>query len=370
MQFTSSRRAAALAVSVAVLALASACSGGADGTNSIAADRDTSAEHFNPPGELSVTTPLTKAAPDGLDVVFVSAGLSQTEAILSGLEAAGEVLGWSIDSMTYDLTNPATINSTIESAIAASPDAIVLNGLLEKDVASTLPLAKEAGIPIIPAASVIPAADGIYPVLLPDVEYTYSAKILADTILADAEAADTDAHVLQLTLPSVAAIVEPFDAGVESGIKECAECSYDVLGVGIPELRSGAYTGQVVSQIQRNPDTNVVVADSHSLSEGLRAALDQAGLNKVAIYGLNPEKSQIAQLQAGDAGAWVAQPYVVKGWIVADQIARAVVGDDTDLWNEETLAYVLTASNVDGVDPAGPQFPAGYETMFKNLWGK
>ena len=74
--------------------------------------------------------------------------------------------------------------------------------------------------------------------------------------------------------------------------------------------------------------------------------------------------------EGGQPGAWTVQPYQVIGWMIADQIARVTVGDPTDVWDNEHLAYVVTSANAKGVNPSDPEFPAGYRGPVQEAVGQ
>jgi ABC-type sugar transport system substrate-binding protein len=331
----------------------------------------TAANYLTPPTALPVTTPVSKPIPTGLKVAFVQGGYPEALTVLTGLKAAAATLGWSVQSITYDPTNPATITSSIQSAIAEKPAAIILDGLLTAQFATEIQPAAAAHIPLIPAATSDSAQAGIYPVQLSQVENAYAGKIVAATLAADAAKTGKTAHVLQLTVPAAASVLDPEDAGVKSELAAlCSSCTRDLLDLNLADVYNGKYTQQVVSYLQRHPQINYIVSDSGQLGDGLPAALAQAGITNVKIYGMSATNVQINELKAGQPGAWAVQPYQAIGWMIADQIARVKVGDPTDLWDNEHMAYMVTSANVNGVNPNDPEFPAGYQAQFKKLWGK
>lgn len=301
----------------------------------------------------------------------MATGLPQALTILKGLRAAAATLGWSVDSITYDATNPATINSSIESAIAQKPAAIILNGLLTPQFTTEIAKAAADHIPLIPAATPDTAQAGVFPVLNTDVMNRYAGKILADVLLADAAKSGDTPHVVQLTVPVVATYLKPEDDGLEHELTaKCQACTRDLLNIDLPDVFNGNYTHQVVSYLQAHPDINYIVSDSGQLEDGLGAALQQAGLTNVKRYGMSATNVQINELRSGLSGAWAVQAYQEQGWVIADQVARVIVGDPTDLWDNYSLGYVVTAANANDVDPNDPEFPADYQAQFKKLWNK
>lgn len=373
------RRHGFAAVAIAMVALlTAACGSNGAGTDASTPAKTTTSggstvasAYLKPPTTLPVSTPVTKPIPSGLKLIFIQGGFPQSQTIFKGLQAAAGVLGWSVSSMNYDSTNPATIPSAIQSAIAQKPAAIILNGPLVAQYASVIPQAIAAGVPLIPAATSDTAQNGVYPVINSDLDNSQVAKLLTDSLVADAQKAGVTAHVLQLTVPVVKVVLGPEDDGVASELKaKCPQCTRDLLNLNLPDVYSGKYTQQVVSYLQSHPDINYIVSDSGQLGDGLPQALQQAGLSKVVDYGVSATNVQIQQLKSGAPGAWTVQPYQVWGWIIADQVARLKIGDPTNLWENDKLGYVVTSANAEDVDPNDQEFPVGYEDMFKKMWKK
>ncbi len=132
---------------------------------------------------------------------------------------------------------------------------------------------------------------------------------------------------------------------------------------------AGKGVGAVISDLQKHPDINYVVADAAQLAIGLDSALQQAGRTDVKIFGALPSAAQLESLAGGAAGAWVTDPIGVAGWAMVDEVARLLTGDTTNPWKDATLAYVITKDNVTGVDTKDPEFPKGYQDAFKKMWG-
>ena len=318
-----------------------------------------------------MTTPVSKAIPSGKQIIWVATGLPQAVTILKGLKAAAAVLGWSVESIIYDPTNPATINSSIESAIAQDPTAIILNGLLTPQFETEIAKAAAAHIPLIPAATPDAAQSGVFPVLNTDVMNRFAGKMLADVLLSDSSKSAGTVHVLQLTVPAVATYLKPEDDGFKEELTaKCQTCTRDLLNINLPDVFNGNYPHQVVSYLQAHPNTNYIVSDSGQLGDGLGAALQQAGLTNIKRYGMSASNVQINELRGGLGGAWAVQAYQEQGWVIADQVARVIVGDPTNVWDSYDLGYVINAANSKDVDPNDPEFPADYQAQFKQLWNK
>jgi ribose transport system substrate-binding protein len=342
-------------------------------TGSGGAASATTAAYAAPPATIGVSTPVSKPIPSGKKIILVAPSFPESVLLGDGLKDAAAVLGWNVQVLTYDAGNPATIDTSLRTAISQKPAAIVLDGLVQAQFASAIPEAQAAKIPIISTESVVKTqpSRGVYQADDVGVENGYGAKQIADAIAADSAHSGKTAHVLQVTVPQVAVFLAAQDSEMKSELAaKCPNCTRDLLNITLPDVFNGAYTHQVVSYLQSHPNINYVVSDSGQLGSGLGAALSQAGLNSVKRYGIVASQAQIQELSSGSPGAWTVEPYRVIGWIAADEIARKLVGDPTNLWLSEHLSYVVTSGNAKNVNAADPEFPANYQAQFKRLWGK
>jgi ribose transport system substrate-binding protein len=328
--------------------------------------------YLTPPAQLPVTTPVSKPVPTGLHVVLVHLPFAQSISMLKGLKEASAVLDWTVDDLTYDPANPATLESTLETALSKKPDAILTTGALITQLGSFIPKAQAAGIPLIPTFTPEAGQKGVYPVINTAAQYAYHSKILTETLLAQAAEAGDTPNVLEITVPEVAAILAPIQKGVKQSLSQhCPNCKFHVLNVSLADLFAGASSHQVVSYLQSHPDVKYVISDSGQIGTGLNEAIAAAGLTDVKTYGIEASDVQIKELTRGAKGAWTVGSFVVDGWILADQVARVVVGDPTDVWTDAHTGYVATSQNAGDIqDPTDPMFPANFKDEFTALWGK
>lgn len=365
-------------VAVGTLALAAACGSGASSGSdtskaaSISVSEQDVQSYLQPDKTLPVSKPVASPIPGGLNVVFIRLAFSQSVSLLNGLKDAAAVLGWRVTDLVWDVTNPASLSTSFQSAIAQKPDAIVVLGATTDQYAAFIPQARAANISIISTYSPDSPQPGVTPVLTPESEYPYHAQILTDTLLLDAKKAGDTPHVLQLRIPAQDNYTKWINDGVVNELKaKCSGCTRDELDIEQADLFNGQYTQQVVSYLQRHPAIKYIIANGGQTANGLPEALAAAGLNDVKIYGVTATDVQIKKLADGSPGAWTVQPFRVGGWIVADQIARVKTGDATDLWSNEHMGYVVTSQNASQLqNPADPAFPADYQQQFKRLWGK
>lgn len=354
---------------IASIAVLAAC--GSTVTSGTTSTAGVAASYTAVPTSIGDATKFTKPIPTGLKVVVALGSTPQSATFLKGVQSAGGVLGWNVSSMTFDQSNPASITSTIDSAIAQKPDAIVVVGLQNATFASSLELAHAAGIPIISAFTADPGAPGLYPLVRTGIEAEYTTKAMTTILLGDAKTRGVTAHVLQLTVPAVGAVFAGKNQGMQTNLaQQCSKCTWASMDIAFPDVFNGQLPSQVVSYLQAHPDVNYVIADAGNLANGLDSAFSQAGMTNVRVFGFDASTVQLKQLQSGAAGAWTVGAYQVDGWMAADLIARIKTGGDTAIWDHAHPDYVVTAANAATANAQDPEFPSDYQNQFKALWGK
>lgn len=318
------------------------------------------------PTALPVTEAVKGDLPEDAKIVYLYNGIDQSTSLLNGMKAAAEALGWTFEPFTYDPTNPATFGTAAQSAVASKPDVLVTTALVKAQLDPVLAMASKAGIPVIDTLSSNEASEGHYPIFRTPVATAYAADLLAEQILADADGKPV--HVAESSVPQFVETLGVVTERVKAALEDCSECTHDTVDISVPDVFNGKYVSQITSFLQRKQDVTVLVSNVAQLDLGMDAALQQAGLDGITRYGVGPSEAQVSALQNGGAGAWAMYPLEVIGWAIIDTSARIITGDTSNPWSDATLSYVVNKTNAQDVDAKNPEFPAGYQGMFKTLW--
>lgn len=354
------------AATVAALITAGCSSRAEDDDNTSGSGPQVTSKALTPPTALPVTEPVAGDLPDDAKIAYLYNGIDQSTTQLNGMKAASEALGWTFEPFTYDPTNPTTYETAAQSAIASKPDVLVTTALVKAQLEPVLALARGAGVPVIDTLSSNEPSEGHYPIFRTPVATAYAADLLAEQILADADGKPV--HVAQSSVPQFVETLGVVTERVKAALEDCDGCTHDTVDISVPDVFNGKYVSQITSYLQRKPDVNVLVSNVAQLDLGMDAALQQAGRNDVIRYGIGPSEAQIAALQNGAEGAWAMYPLELIGWAVVDTAARIITDDTSNPWAEAELSYVVNKTNANDVNAKSPEFPAGYQDMFKKLW--
>jgi ribose transport system substrate-binding protein len=136
------------------------------------------------PSTISQTAPLPKAPSKGT-IVFINNGEPDTEVIAAGTEAAAKAAGWTYDSISYDATQPASLQSALQNALAKHPTVVTEAGTPQAQFGkSVLARYAAAHVALIPTSTYPVTKTGAIPVTSGDIPNGYTinsdmAKALA-----------------------------------------------------------------------------------------------------------------------------------------------------------------------------------------------
>src|ERR1700712_604734 len=161
------------------------------------------APYLTPATQLPVTTPLSAKPPTGKSVYFLSDGTPIRQDISTGISSATDVLGWKTTVLTYDISNPVSINSAMLSAVNAGADAIVFAAVDAAAITEGLKAAQDKGIIVIGDATgnALGTAGITAEVNSAGTAGADWGKLIGLGIAADSERSGQAAHVVEVTAP-------------------------------------------------------------------------------------------------------------------------------------------------------------------------
>ena len=326
------------------------------------------------PGTINVSEPLPGKPAAGKKVHFLVLNLPTTQIAQEGMKAAAKAVGWDLTTVLLDPTDAQAFSAGVEQAIAAKADYIVGAALALSTAGEAVAKAKAAGIPVMATYGTDPAeganGNGIY-VSAAGPEWVDKIYPAAED-WAIAKSGGT-AHMLYVNVPDIPIMKVTNDANVAHMKEACPTCTYEELGLSVPDMSNGSIPSQVVSKLQSDPKIDYIFFGFADLGTGVYEALQAAGLaEKVKLISASANPSDLTNIAKGegmDAGTLNAQPYVY--WMVMDAMLRLDAGESID---PETYAYaplaVADKTNVGTVFPADADWlgPKGFEDKFKALW--
>jgi ribose transport system substrate-binding protein len=291
-------------------------SGGSDTASRVEAFRQ-------PVTELPLNEPIAVEA--GVSMFYVQCGVPVCEEIGTGLTAAAEAAGWEMEVASHQDT-PDTVASAFDAAIAAEPDVVMTSGNPREWFAPQLATLEEMGVPVV--AWSIPEGyepgAGISVNLLTNDDYYFYGVLMAD-YAAETSESQNILFVGLPTFPVLSTVQEGFEAEIATA---CPDCSVDVMEVAVTDLGTNL-PGMIVSELQSNPDLDMIIYAFGGMLFGVPDAIESAGLADQAVAisqaggPLNFDFIANGRHQVAEVG--LASELL--GWRAVDAAARILAGE-------------------------------------------
>lgn len=391
---TISRRRSALAVCVAlptaVIIGLSGCSSESVSSKSTTPPADTAASDFSsiiPSGDivafskdlvessLSATegfTPLSTgpvAQQAGAKIAFVGSDLTNggVNAVSTGVAEAASVIGWTVDIYDGKATAQGRTDA-LNQAIASKPAAIVVGGFDATEQATAIKQATDLGIPVVGwhAAAAVGPGDGLFTNVTTDplvVSQLAAAYAVADSDGTAGVAIFTDGQydIAVLKADAMKAYIEACDG--------CTVLKYEDSPIAEADQRMPAL---ISSLLQQNADDlSYLLAINGNYFGGAQQALRDAGKDPSgephSVAAGDGDSAEFQRIRNEDyQAATVAEPLVLQGWQLVDEINRALAGEAaSEFVSAPGLVTKVNVPSGDLFDPA-----SGYRDVFAGVWGK
>lgn len=292
-------------------------SGGAD----IAATRV--ATFLEPTTELPLNEPV--AMPTGKKIFYIKCGVPVCEEIGTGIDAAAEAVGWTVESTSHQDT-PDTVASAWDTAIAAKPDVVMTSGNPREWFADQLATLEEQGIPVITWSIAEPyePGDGIDVNLLTNDDYYFYGMLAADYSAVNS----TTKEILFVGLPTFPVLSTVQEGFTDEIATACPDCTVKTMEVAVTDLGTNL-PGMIVSELQSNPDLDMVVYAFGGMLFGVPEAIDAAGLgDQAAAISQAGGPLNFGYITAGQHQvAEIAIASEMLGWRAIDAAARLLAGE-------------------------------------------
>jgi len=319
----------------------------ADSSAGVAKAKAAVAELSKPPGPIELPT-LSKTPPRGKTVALVTCPVPGCKLAESSVGPAAKLLGWNVKVLDGGLS-PEKYVAAMDQALQLKPDYIILTALQPNATIKTqLEQAESRGIPVDSFGSSDPPGGAMKATIFGQNTVKSMGAGLAQWVTADSEG---KAKVVYLRDPS-AATWKLADARFDETIGElCPGCEIDTLQVSDLDIGKDI-PQQVVSYLQKNPDTEYVMTSTSTRFLGVTAALNGAGLSKVRLGSATGIPTDFALTKADSPPYTILAAEQLGGYRAIDVFARLSVGDDIeDCCTDPTLyQQLLTKENIDSFD--------------------
>lgn len=324
-----------------------------------------------PPTDVGYDVPLPKKPPSGKTIAVLEVPTPIAQQVNKNRKKAHEALGWKTDIITVG-PNPEDPGKAFTQALESGADGIWYGGYPSEAVAAQLKTAASKDVPVVGESLNDPTEKPFIAITRDKDDIDRLGNASAAKVAADSKG-DAKVQLFGVsTFPTLAAYNDSF----KKYLKEyCPKCSVDVNEVDFAEVGKGL-PGQVVSSIQRNPDTNWVIFAFGDAAVGVEQALKSGGVaDQVKIGGAIPGPAQLKALKDGSNAFWMHDVSVESmPWRETDLFARHFVGDTEGLEQVDEapmVAQMLTPENIGDapLDQDGwwTGFPGTVEA-YKTMW--
>jgi ribose transport system substrate-binding protein len=260
---------------------------------------------------------------------------------------------------------PDRFNQGIEQAIASKAAGIVTYAINPAVVPTALQKAKAAGIPVIAAATGVPnPTDGT-------VAETVSVDLNKEgQLMAQYAAATSDCKV------NAAVTFDPNQKALTTQVaavkSELSKLCPDTCSVQEHEMSLATMATQLGSSIQsllqRQQKIDTVISTFDTAAFYMAPAIAQTG-RKVNLIATNGLPENLDMVRQGKQAADVSYPPPeYTGWLLTDQLGRAIAGEPTE--NSELPMQLFDKSNIPASNDFEILWPglADYQAAFKAKW--
>ena len=322
---------------------------------------------------LPLTTPLKSAPARGKTIVVMNCGVPACTENDASITKAAAAVHWHVKILSFQYANPSTLVSAMNTALQYHPAAVVPIALPEQTWASVIPAYKAAGVPIIAEgeSSPIPASArqtivaSVPPVKSIFFEY---GRALGDWIVADSKAKAS--AVVESTTETGPAGTEAA-AGLASAFQKlCAKCKSSTLNVPVADLQSGAANATLVSYLRSNPGVHYVLLYDGEYGDGLREALNAAGLSYVKLLAISPNTQDLSEMKSGGFSAGVVFSIYFTADLTLDAALRASEHMKIPSYSGVQAAQLIDRTNVNKISAARINLGVPPSYNYLGAWSK
>jgi ABC-type sugar transport system substrate-binding protein len=308
-------------------------------------------------------TPLSKKPAAGGTVIKLVGPIPTDNTSFIAQQAAAAAIGWTAKKISYD-GSVEDLNAKFEQAISEKPTVITLSGEPATIIERPLADAKAAGI-VVSMDNIVnsPTANPGFAALTSGAPTTKLIGQLNAYMFMRDSGCKGSVAVFNLPFPILKVATDSFTQTVHANCPAC-QVSYNELAIN--EIGTPAGTSAIVSALQSSPSTKYVYTIISDVATGLPAALSQAGVTGIKVFGEVPDANAIESLRQGTSAWWIDQSAVLNGWTELDAALRALDSGKVIPDNGHYPLAILTPQNVGSSDI--PTYPLDYQNEFKKLW--
>lgn len=260
---------------------------------------------------------------------------------------------------------PDRFNQGIEQAVSSHAAGIITYAINPAVVPTALQKAKAAKIPVIAAATGVPnPTDGTVAETI-SVDLNKEGKLMAEYA---ALASGCKLNTAVTFDPNQKALTTERDA-VKSTLGQLCPSTCGVREQSMSLATMATQLGSdIQSLLQRDQKVDTVISTFDTAAMYMAPAIGQTGRN-VRLIATNGLPENLDMVRSGKQAADVSYPPPeYTGWLLVDQLGRAIVGAPTE--NSELPLQLFDKTNLPANNGFATMWPnlAGYQAAFKAKW--
>lgn len=361
------------AVSVVALMTAAGCSGTSTNDSSNTSSEDAAA---NAEAAKEALAPLLKEdstiklealpskPPENQTVTFISGPLYTTQQIGSGVEAAVKALGWEYRVVQSPQT-PDGYKSALEDVLQSPGDLLIAPANAPNEaVQAQIDELKHKGVAFIQFSGTDKVGDEMLAGVAAPNTLAAAGTAVGNWVVADSGGENVDVAIFS---DQSYEAQRNADKGVLDALEKlCPGCETDVVNAPLAGIGT-EIPKQVVSYVQRHPETDYLAFGFGDVTAGVGAALKAAGLaDGVKIVSRFAGPANFANIDAGLETAGVAEEVYELGWRAVDTYVRHLMDvpfEDYPIGN----LHLFTQDNLPADKKKYYSVP-NYESYFLDAW--
>jgi ribose transport system substrate-binding protein len=322
------------------------------------------APYIGKPSPFPVTEKL-KEIPKGATIAYISTGSPFSTLLFQLASQAAQTMGVKLEN--YKAAGSASeVSAAFDTVVQKEPAAVIVNAITPELWTKQLKELQEKEIPIIPSGVLSAEEYGLEYPQSSNVDDERGGELMANYIVGEME---PEANVVVYDIPEISLTTLIAEKIEEEVPAICPSCSVRTVKIPLATVGNTA-ANTIVSDLQANPDTNVVAYGAAEIGIGVPSALKKAGIEVETIgYAPGPDNLQYLKEDKETAGLGYDAP--VLAWTQIDLAAREIVGQTPTGPEAEGLGVVQFLRPEDiTFDPSkGWTGYPDFAERFAKLWG-
>jgi ribose transport system substrate-binding protein len=340
----------------------SASSSGNSSKVDVAAARSAVAQYSGKPTAFPVDTPL-KHKPAGKTIAYMQCSTPACAFFAQIIAPTQKMLGYTLKIVKAG-PSANEVQTAMSSIVSLKPNGTLLPASDPNQFLNQAKQLQDAKVPVSVNGVVDPQKYGFDNAFINNATDELAGKLMADWAVSATGGGEVVFYGVQ-ELSFTPIMQAAFDKEMAA---VCPSCKVRHVSIPIASIGKDA-PSRVVSDLQANPNTKVVVFGNAETGTGLPAALKAANI-KVKIMGFGPPPAILGYIKQGewDAGIGVDAPTML--WSQVDALARLMDGQAQTAGEVKGLPPIQILTRKTPFDPN--KLWTGYPNFaqqFAKLWG-